>query len=122
VSRLSLLGKVILSSRKVAVWREHAGNESKSLNEKNLERELASLESIALFAEKHLGKDIAANWLKQMKDYYRLVFIYHNTTVSPGMSTILFIVKHWRFNWLYPKYIIKNILLKMGYSFKPKSQ
>lgn len=118
MSRLSLSGKVILSSRKVAVWRQHSANESKSLNEQNFQRELASLEAVAVFAEKYIGKAKAEQWLKEMKEYYRIVFIYHNSTYSPGWKTIRFIVKHWRFSGMYPRYVIKNLLLMLRGSKK----
>ncbi len=114
VSRLSLTGKVILSSRKVAVWRQHGFNESKSLNEQNFKKELASLEAIARFASPLLDKTNINNWLRQMKDYYRMVFIYHNSTNAPGWKTLQFIFRHWRFNWLFPQYVLKNLIRMLG--------
>jgi len=113
VSRLSLTGKVILSSRKVAVWRQHGRNESRSLNEQNFQKELASLDAIAQFAANRLEKEQVKKWLRQMKDYYRMVFIYHNSTHAPGWKTVRFIFRHWRFSWLYPRYVIKNLLLML---------
>lgn len=113
MSRLSLMGKVILSSRNVAVWRQHSQNESKSLNEQNLQIELASLEAVADFARIHLDKSQTDKWLREMKDYYHLIFIYHNTKHYPGWRTIRFIFRHWRFDPLYPRYVLKNLLLML---------
>jgi glycosyltransferase involved in cell wall biosynthesis len=114
MSRLSMTGKVILSSRNVAVWRQHSGNESKSLNEQNLQNELASLEAVAQFARLHLDSVQTDKWLKEMKDYYHLIFIYHNTKHYPGWKTLGFIFRHWRFDLLYPRYVFKNLLLMSG--------
>ena len=111
ILKLSLTGNVILSSRKVAVWREHAENESKSLTDENLHKELASLNDIAIFAKSFFTKDEIDKWLKKMKEYYKMIFIYHKSTFSPGWRTIGFIMKHWRFNLFYPRYIVKNFLL-----------
>ncbi len=117
ILKLSLTGNVILSSRKVAVWREHAENESKSLTNKNLNRELASLDDLAIFAKSFFTNDEVSKWLKKMKEYYKMIFIYHKSTFSPGWGTIGFIMKHWRFNWLYPRYIIKNLVLMVSAFF-----
>ena len=114
LSRLALTGKVILSSRPVAVWRQHAGNESKSLNEEKLKNELASLNDVALFAKKYLTAAETDRWLQQMTAYYRMVFIYHNSTYNPGWKTIGFIFRHWRFNGLHLRYLIKNFWLMLS--------
>ena len=119
LSRLALTGKVILSSRQVALWRQHEGNESKSLNEEKLNNELASLKDAALFAEQYLSPAETKNWLKQMTAYYRMVFIYHNSTYHPGWKTIGFILRHWRFNGLYLRYVVKNLWLMIHKNKKP---
>jgi hypothetical protein len=121
LSRLALTGKVILSSKKVAVWRQHSSNSSKTLNEINLQKELDSLEDVAVFASGLLSAKEVNKWLLQMKEYYRMTFIYQNSTYAPGWSTIRFILKHWRFDWLYPRYIIKNLLLMGKNLFKKEN-
>lgn len=118
LSRLALTGKVILSSRQVAVWRQHENNESKSLNEQKLQNELASLDEVAAFAANYISEKETSVWQRQMKEYFRMVFIYHNSTYAPGWSTIRFIIRHWEFDWLYPRYIVKNLLLMTASLFK----
>lgn len=122
LSRLSLSGKIILSARKVATWREHTLNQSKSLSIENLHRELASLEDVARYAEPVLGKNAACQWLEKMTDYYKMVFIYHNTSHNPGWKTITFIINNWRWNHLYPRYIVKNLLLLIAKPFLKKTK
>lgn len=111
LSRLALTGNIILSSKKVAVWRKHEQNESKSLSEDNLHRETSSLDNISAFASQYLTAEENKKWLSQMKKYYKIIFIYDKSTYQPGWSTISFILRHWSFNWLYPRYLIKNLLL-----------
>lgn len=119
--RLALSGKVILSSRKVAVWRQHPDNESKTLSEVNLHKELSSLEDIVTYAEKYIGKSEANRWLRSMEDYYKLIFIYHKSTFEPGWKTIRFIVRHWKFDLKYPKFVLKNLFLMFTGLFGKKS-
>lgn len=111
LSRLALTGKIILSGKKVAEWREHGGNASKTLDEKKLPNELAALDEVAVFAKQYITEKEANGWLKQMKDYFKMVFIYHNSTHRPGMKTIRFILKNWQWSGLYFRYIVKNIAL-----------
>jgi hypothetical protein len=118
LSRLALTGKVILSSKKVAAWRQHSGNASKTLNQGSLQKELDSLDDIALFANNYFSAKQINSWVLQMREYYRMTFIYQNSTYAPGWSTIHFILRHWRFGWLYPRYVIKNLLLMAGNLFK----
>jgi hypothetical protein len=120
LSRLALIGKVILSSRKVAVWRQHGNNATRTLTEINLQKELASLDDVATFAHNYISANEISTWLLRMKEYYRMTYIYQKSTSAPGWSTIGFILRHWRFNWLYPRYIIKNFLLMAGSLFKRK--
>jgi len=111
LSRLALTGKVILSSKKVAAWRQHPGNASKTLDESKLQKELAALEDVALFAANYLPAPEISKWLSKMKEYYRVNFIYQHSTYAPGWVTIRYIMRNWRFNWLYPRYVFKNFLL-----------
>jgi glycosyltransferase involved in cell wall biosynthesis len=113
LSRLALTGKIILSGKNVAVWREHGGNASKTLDEKKLPNELAAVDEVAVFAKQYIGEKEANDWLKQMKDYFKMVFIYHNSTHRPGIKTIRFILGNWQWSGLYFRYIVKNIVLMM---------
>jgi hypothetical protein len=99
------------------VWRQHSRNASKTLSENNLKRELSSLDDVALFAQNYLSANAIRIWLKQMKEYYLITYIYQNSTYTPGWPTIGFILRYWRFNRLYLRYVFKNLLLMAGNLF-----
>jgi glycosyltransferase involved in cell wall biosynthesis len=118
MSRLALTGNVILSSKKVAVWRQHDNNATGTLNEQSLQNEIRSIDDIGRFAEGYLSKEEVNRWVSQMGNYYRKIFIYQKSTVAPGIKSIGFILKHWRSEVFYFKFLAKNIVLMMAKPFR----
>jgi glycosyltransferase involved in cell wall biosynthesis len=122
IAKLSLLGKVILSSRYVSVWRQHAGNASKSLTIPLLRHEIESLREVSVFARNYMPVAQTEQWLRDMKEYYRLSFIYYNSTHFPRWAMVGFILRNWKFTMPYPRYLLKNIYLIARNAFKPKNK
>lgn len=99
--RLSLTGKVILSARNVGSWQEHESNESKSLNDETVKKELGSLDDIATFARGYLDEVAINRWLKKMRHYYYQRLFYQMSKEKVTISYLFFTLRHFQFNYFY---------------------
>jgi glycosyltransferase involved in cell wall biosynthesis len=112
ISKLLLTGKIIISGKTVAHWRQHDDNESGGLNEQNIKKEINSIEDIAAFAVPYFTKEQIEYWEKKMKAYIIATYIELLTKRKITLKAFKYILKNSSFNFIYFKQLLKFLIVK----------
>jgi len=112
VAKLLLTGKIIISGKPVAQWREHAGNESGGLNEKNITKEIKSIEDLAAFAKPYFTEMELQHWEKKMKAYMVTTYIELLTKRPVTLKSFKYIISKLSWNSIYFRQLFKFLFIK----------
>lgn len=110
MAKLMLRGKLVLSAKKVAQWREHEGNESGGLNERTIEKEMQSIDQLADIAKPFFSNDQLVTWANKMKEYMVTTYIELLTKKPVTLQSIKYVLKKFRWNTIYFRQFVKLIL------------
>lgn len=112
MAKLLLTGKIIISGKAVAHWRQHNENESGGLNEQNIKKEINSIEDIAAFAASCFTKEQIQHWEKKMKAYIITTYIELLTKRKITLKAFKFIIKNGSLHSIYFKQLLKFLIFK----------
>jgi glycosyltransferase involved in cell wall biosynthesis len=112
VAKLLLAGKIIISGKPVAQWREHADNESGGLNEQNIVKELKSIEDLAAFAKPYFSEKELQHWEKKMKAYMLTTYIELLTKRPVTLKSFKYIIRNLSWNSIYFRQLFKFLFIK----------
>ncbi len=110
ISKLFVYGKIIISNRKVALWRWDDNNQSSSLSEQNINRELDSITDIGNFAKPFFTDDIISLWKKRMIKYMEATYIELLIHKPRHPSSLKYIFKKFKLDIIYFKQVIKYLV------------
>jgi Glycosyltransferases involved in cell wall biogenesis len=110
MGKLFLKGKIILSNRKVAMWRWYSANQSHSLSEQNIRKELDSITDMAKYARPYLPHDAIGRWEKMMKKYIETVYIELLINKPRRRSSLRYILRKFTWDIIYFKQLIKYFI------------
>jgi hypothetical protein len=110
LAKLMLKGELVLSGKKVAQWREHESNESGSLNEKTIAKEIQSIEQLAEFAQPFFSSSQLTVWENKMKEYMVTTYIELLTKRPVTLQSVKYVLKKFRWNSIYFRQLVKIFL------------
>jgi len=112
IAKLLLTGKIIISGKTVACWRQHNDNQSGGLNEKNIEQEFLSIEDMAAFATPYFTTTQLQHWQKKMKAYMITTYIELLIYRPISAKSFKYIIGNFSFNMIYLKQVFKYFFYK----------
>lgn len=107
MAKLFLQGKLLLSGRKVADWRLHGENQSSGLDEKNIEKEMASIDELAAFAAPCFANKTIEKWRDRMKAYMVTTYIELRNQQPRTRASLVYLLKHFKWNLVYFKQLFR---------------
>lgn len=107
MAKLFLQGKLLLSGRKVAEWRLHGENQSSGLNEKNIEKEMASIDDLAAFAGPYFKENAIENWRNRMKAYMVTTYIELRNQQPRSWGSLVYLLKNFKWDMVYFKQLFR---------------
>jgi glycosyltransferase involved in cell wall biosynthesis len=110
MSKLFLMGKIIISGKKVAMWRWDDNNQSAGLTEQNLYKELDSISDIANFAKRFFAIETITDWKNRMNNYMETTYIELLIHKPKDVSSLKYIFKKFKWDIIYLKQLVKYLI------------
>jgi glycosyltransferase involved in cell wall biosynthesis len=114
IAKLFINGRVMFSSENVAVWHQHAGNESATLGGDKISNELEAINELAVFAAKRLPTKAVNQWCKKMNGYLLSNYVDMQTTTKQNRTALKHLLLNFNFDKVHTRQLIKAILGSMG--------
>lgn len=118
IAKLFINNKLLISSKKVAIWRKHAVNESASLDEEKINDELAAINELADFAARQLPVKPVEKWRIKMKAYLLSNYLNMQTTAKQKRVVLKSLIRNFNFDYVIFKQLLKAIAGSIGIKIK----
>ncbi len=110
IAKLFLKGELIFSGKRVAHWSQHQENESSTLNEKNINKELLAVDELGDFAMQYLPAKAVKKWRRKMRNFFIYLYQANRLKKRKGKHVMKLLLKNKDFSILYFRQCLKAIL------------
>lgn len=118
IAKLFINNRLLLSSKKVAVWHQHEVNESASLDGEKINDELAAINELADFAVLQLPRKPVEKWRIKMKGYLLSNYLNMQTTAKQKRVVLKSLIRNFKFDYVIFKQLLKAIAGSLGINIK----
>lgn len=118
IAKLFINNRLLLSSKKVAVWHQHEVNESASLDEEKIKDELAAINELADFAAVQLPGKPVEKWRIKMRGYLLSNYLNMQTTAKQKRVVLKSLIRNFKFDYVIIKQLLKAIAGSVGIKLK----
>ena len=118
IAKLFINNRLLLSSKKVAVWYQHEVNESASLDGEKINDELAAINELADFAAQQLLAKPVEKWRIKMHGYFLSNYLNMQTTAKQKREALKNLVRNFNFDMVIFKQLLKAIVGSIGIKIK----
>ena len=118
IAKLFINNRLLLSSKKVAIWHKHEVNESLSLDEEKIKDELAAINELANFAARQLPGKPVERWRIKMRGYLLSNYLNMQTTAKQKRVVLKSLISNFSFDKVIFKQLLKALAGSAGIKIK----